>query len=115
MLLVCSHEGGEDAVLLLQQGLGPVVLQDDPALHHNHQVGIQDGVDAVLQEGGNRQREAAVEARGMAAPPLLTAIVTTVRSAKAVITTFCRMFSCQGRLLPIHHQFESKVEESGRA
>lgn len=26
---------------------------------------------------------------------ILTAIVTTVRSAKAVITTFCKMFSCQ--------------------
>lgn len=29
--------------------------------------------------------------------PILTAIVTTVRSAKAVITTFCKMFSCQKR------------------
>lgn len=48
MLLVCSHKGGEDAVLLVQQGLGPVVLEDDPTLHHNHQVGIQDGVDAML-------------------------------------------------------------------
>lgn len=48
VLLVCSHEGGEDAVLLLQQDLGPVVLEDDPTLHHNHQVGIQDGVDAML-------------------------------------------------------------------
>lgn len=28
---------------------------------------------------------------------ILTAIVTTVRSAKAVITTFCRMLSCEGR------------------
>lgn len=25
---------------------------------------------------------------------ILTAMITTVRSAKAVITTFCRMFSC---------------------
>lgn len=49
MLLVRPDEGGEDAVLLVQQSLGPVVLQDDPALHHNHQVGIQDGVDAMLQ------------------------------------------------------------------
>lgn len=49
VLLVCSHEGGEDAVLLGQQGLGPVVLQDDAPLHHNHQVGVQDGVDAVLR------------------------------------------------------------------
>lgn len=48
VLLVCSHEGGEDTVLLVQQGLGSVVLQDDPPLHHNHQVGIQDGVDAML-------------------------------------------------------------------
>lgn len=48
VLLVCPHKGGEDTVLLVQQGLGPVVLQDDPALHHNHQVGIQDGVDAML-------------------------------------------------------------------
>lgn len=56
VLLVCSHEGGEDAVLLVQQGLGPVVLEDDPALHHNHQVGIQDGVDAMLcsTEGENQ-------------------------------------------------------------
>lgn len=28
---------------------------------------------------------------------ILTAIVTTVRSAKAVITTFCRMLSCEDR------------------
>ena len=27
--------------------------------------------------------------------PVLTAMVTTVRSAKAVMTTFCKMFSCQ--------------------
>lgn len=60
MLLVCSHEGGEDAVLLVQQSLGTVVLQDDPALHHNHQVGIQDGVDAVLRGGG----ETGVRGRG---------------------------------------------------
>lgn len=51
VLLVCADEGGEDAVLLVQQSLGPVVLQDDPALHHNHQVGIQDGVDAMLRAG----------------------------------------------------------------
>lgn len=57
VLLVCSHEGGEDAVLLLQQGLGPVVLQDDPPLHHNHQVGIQDGVDAMLHGGGGGERK----------------------------------------------------------
>lgn len=48
VLFVCSHERGEDAVLLFQQGLGSVVLQDNPPLHHNHQVGIQDGVDAML-------------------------------------------------------------------
>lgn len=29
-----------------------------------------------------------------AVPTTLTAMVTTVRSAKAVITTFCRMLSC---------------------
>lgn len=52
VLLVCSHEGGEDTVLLLQQGLGPVILQDDPPLHHNHQVGIQDGVDTMLCSSG---------------------------------------------------------------
>lgn len=99
MLLVCSHEGGEDAVLLLQQGLGPVVLQDDPTLHHNHHVGIQDGVDTVLREEENCQREG-VERGGrvcMTLPTTLTAMVTTVRSAKAVITTFCRMLSCRGR------------------
>lgn len=48
VLLVCSHKGGKDTVLLVQQGLGSVILQDDPTLHHNHQVGIQDGVDAML-------------------------------------------------------------------
>ena len=57
VLLVCSHEGGEDAVLLLQQGLGPVVLQDDAPLHHNHQVGIQDGVDAMLREKSRKTSE----------------------------------------------------------
>lgn len=58
VLLVCSHKGGEDAVLLVQQGLGSVVLEDDPPLHHNHQVGVQDGVDAMLSEGreDNRSR-----------------------------------------------------------
>lgn len=56
MLLVCSHKGGEDAVLLFQQGLGSVVLQDDPPLHHNHYVGIQDGVDAMLR-GGEEEKE----------------------------------------------------------
>lgn len=55
MLLVCSDEGGEDAVLLVQQGLGPVVLQDDAALHHNHQVGIQDSVDAMLRKMRGRK------------------------------------------------------------
>lgn len=55
VLLVCSYKGGEDAVLLLQQGLGPVVLQDDPPLHHNHQVGIQDGVDAMLCSGEGKK------------------------------------------------------------
>lgn len=55
MLLVCPDEGGEDAVLLVQQSLWPVVLQDDPALHHNHQVGIQDGVDAMLQQASRRE------------------------------------------------------------
>lgn len=52
VLFVCLHEGSEDAVLLLQQGLGPVVLLDHPPLHHNHQVGIQDGVDAMLRAEG---------------------------------------------------------------
>lgn len=37
-----------------------------------------------LQQGGGGWR-------------ILTAIVTTVRSAKAVITTFCRMLSCENR------------------
>lgn len=50
-LLVGSHEGREDAVLLVQQGLGGVVLQDDPPLHHNHQVGVQDGVHTMLRGG----------------------------------------------------------------
>lgn len=39
--------------------------------------------DAVQQGGGGWR--------------ILTAIVTTVRSAKAVITTFCRMLSCENR------------------
>lgn len=56
VLLVCPDKGGEDAVLLVQQGFGPVVLQDDPALHHNHQVGIQDGVDAMLQRESGRKK-----------------------------------------------------------
>lgn len=56
VLLVCSHEGGEDAVLLVQQGLGHVVLQNDPPLHHNHQVSIQDGVDAMLRGRGQDKR-----------------------------------------------------------
>ena len=51
VLFVCPHKGGEDAVLRVQQGLGFVVLQDDAPLHHNHQVGIQDGVDTMLQGG----------------------------------------------------------------
>lgn len=54
VLLVCAHKGGKDTVLLVQQGLGLVVLQDDPPLHHNHQVGIQDGVDAVLRQKHTR-------------------------------------------------------------
>ena len=52
VLLVCLHEGGEDAVLLVQQGLGCVVLQDNAPLHDNHQVGIQDGVDTMLGSRG---------------------------------------------------------------
>ena len=61
VLLVCPHKGGEDAVLLVQQGLGPVVLQDDPPLHHNHQVGIQDGVDAMLRGGERGRRKRVIE------------------------------------------------------
>lgn len=34
---------------------------------------------------------------GHSVEEILTAIVTTVRSAKAVITTFCRMLSCRGQ------------------
>lgn len=56
MLLVCAHEGGEHAVIRVQQGLGLVVLQDDAPLHHNHQVGVQDGVDAVLHSGEEESR-----------------------------------------------------------
>lgn len=56
VLLVRSHEGGEDAVLLVQQGLGPVVLQDDPPLHYNHHVGFQDGVDAMLCGRGEEKQ-----------------------------------------------------------
>lgn len=54
MLLVCSHERGEDTVVFVQQGLRSVVLQDDPPLHHNHQVGVQDGVDAMLRGKGEK-------------------------------------------------------------
>lgn len=36
VLFVCPYEGGKDAVFLVQQRLGPVVLQDYPPLHHNH-------------------------------------------------------------------------------
>lgn len=102
VLLVCSHEGREDAVLLVQQHLGPVVLQDDPALHHNHQVGVEDGVDAMLRR--NKQKKAwshlilgYTQHLIYQSGDSLTAIVTTVRSAKAVITTFCRMLSCEDR------------------
>lgn len=112
VLLVCSHEGGEDAVLLLQQGLGPLVLQDDPTLHHNHHVGIQDGVDTVLQEEDSRQRKGGEVCVCVTDPITLTAMVTTVRSAKAVITTFCRMLSCRGRAgdyYPQNHPFETKI------
>lgn len=41
-------KGGKYTFLLVQQDLGFVVLQDDAPLHHNHKVGIQDGVDAML-------------------------------------------------------------------
>lgn len=57
VLLVCSHEGGKDAVLRVQQDLGSVVLQDDAPLHHNHQVGVQDGVDAMLHGGKGRESQ----------------------------------------------------------
>lgn len=50
MLLVRLHKGGEDTVLLVQQSLRSVVLKDDPPLHHDHQVGIENGVDAMLRD-----------------------------------------------------------------
>ena len=62
-LHVRADEGGEHAVLLLQQFLRPAGLQNVPSLHHNHQVCCQDGVHPVLgdphtytrlpQEGGS--------------------------------------------------------------
>ena len=48
LLLVGVHKGSEDTVLLSQKALGRVVLQDDPSLHHDHHVCIQDGVNTVL-------------------------------------------------------------------
>ena len=47
-LLVGVHEGGEDAALPSQKALGRVVLQDDPPLHHDDHVCVQDGVNTVL-------------------------------------------------------------------
>lgn len=48
-LHVSSDEGGEHPVLLLQKSLGFVVLHDVSSLHHNDQVGREDGVHSVLQ------------------------------------------------------------------
>lgn len=41
---------------------------------------------------------------------ILTAIVTTVRSAKAVITTFCRMLSCEDTEARKKHLASVKLE-----
>lgn len=48
-LHVSSDEGGEHAVFLLQEGLGFVVLQNVPSLHHDDQICCEDGVNAVLE------------------------------------------------------------------
>lgn len=47
----------EHAALLLQEGLGFVVLQDVPPLHHDDQVGCEDGVDAVLKSHEEEETE----------------------------------------------------------
>lgn len=57
-LHVGLDERSEHPVLLLQEGLGFVVLQNVPPLHHDDQVGREDGVDAVLEteeEGKNTE------------------------------------------------------------
>lgn len=55
-LHVGFDERGEDAVFLLQEVLGRVVLQDIAALHDDDQVGRENGVDAVLQTQRQPQR-----------------------------------------------------------
>lgn len=52
-LHVGSDEGGEHPVLLLQQSFRFVVLQDVSSLHHDDQIGRQDGVDPVLHKHKN--------------------------------------------------------------
>lgn len=43
----------ENPVFLFQKVLGRVVLQNVAALHHNDQVGCEDGVDTVLERRGD--------------------------------------------------------------
>lgn len=97
VLLVCLHEGGEDAVLLVQQGLGSVVLQDDPPLHHNHQVGIQDGVDAMLC-GGGEENQSAPRALAQDHREQLSSVTNSDRQAwndeKFIVTCTCNKIGC---------------------
>lgn len=65
--LLCLHvsfdKRSKHAILLLQQNLRFAVLQNVPSLHHNDQIGCEDGVDAVLHtvEGHNTKRQLAAE------------------------------------------------------
>lgn len=56
-LTSCLHVGlderGKHPVLLLQQSLRFVVLQNVPSLHHDDQIGCQDGVDTMLPTNNN--------------------------------------------------------------
>lgn len=58
-LHVGFDERGEDAVFLLQEVFGRVVLQDVATLHDDDQVGREDGVDAVLQTHRQPQQQLA--------------------------------------------------------
>lgn len=49
-LHVRLDERRKHPVLLLQQSLGFVVLQNVPSLHHDDQIGGEDGVDTVLKQ-----------------------------------------------------------------
>ncbi len=108
-LFVGSHERRKHTVLLIEENLWFIKLQNDASLHHNHQVCIQDGVHTMLWKHTQRLRLClssiitsiqsssccqTLNNQVRKQPKReLTAMVTTVLSAKAVITTFCRMLS----------------------